>query len=146
MTRNETLFYILSFTWGLPMTFIGCAVAIVLLALGYRPRRWGYCYFFEVGEYWGGVNLGPIFIANKNSTEHTRNHELGHAIENCVFGPMMPFLVSIPSAIRYWYREWLVRSEQKKYSELPPYDSVWYEGWATLLGTRLIRWYENNTK
>lgn len=43
----------------------------------------------------------------------------------------MPFLVAIPSCIRYWYRELLVRSGEKKYADLPDYDSVWFEGWAT---------------
>ena len=38
--------------------------------------------------------------------------------------------------IRYWYRELIVRSGKKKYSELPDYDSIWFEGWATRLGEK----------
>jgi hypothetical protein len=53
----------------------------------------------------------------------------------------MPFVVSIPSAVRYWHREWLVRSGQKKHSELPDYDAVWYEGSATKIGTEFMNWY-----
>jgi hypothetical protein len=44
--------------------------------------------------------------------------------------------ISLASAIRYWYREYLVRVKGKKYSELPDYDSAWYEGMATELGNQ----------
>lgn len=127
------------------MTLIGCIAALFLLILRYKPIKWGYCYYFEVGENWGGLDLGPIFITNKNPSEHTKSHEHGHGIQNCWFGLLMPFIVCIPSAIRYWYREYLMRSGKKTYSELPDYDSVWFESQATALGTEFIDWY-NNTK
>lgn len=142
---NKFLFYFLSFTWGLPMTLIGCLVAAVLLITGHKPKKWGWCWYFEVGENWGGVELGLFFLTNKNPSEHIKSHELGHSHQNCTFGFLMPFLICIPSATRYWYREYLVRSGKKKYFELPDYDSVWFEGSATKLGTQFIDWY-NNTK
>lgn len=145
MIHNKFLFYFLSFTWGLPLTLIGCLVALVLLMMGYRPQKWGYCYYFEVGDNWGGLEFGVIFLVNKNASKHIRNHELGHGIQNCYFGPSMPFVICIPSAIRYWYREYIVRSGQKKYYELPDYDNIWFESSATKLGTEFINQY-NNTK
>lgn len=145
MIRNKFLFYLLSFTWGLPLTLIGCIVAIVLLIAGYKPQKWGYCYYFEIGEKWGGLEFGLFFLVNKNPTNHIKSHELGHGLQNCMFGILMPFLVCIPSAIRYWYREYLVRSNKKRYSELPDYDSVWFESQASTLGTEFIKWY-NTTK
>ena len=145
MIRNKFLFYLLSFTWGLPLTLIGCIVAAVLLIAGHKPQKWGYCYYFEVGENWGGLELGIIFLTNKNPSHHIKSHEYGHGIQNCWFGPLMPFIVCIPSAIRYWYREYLVRSGKKKYFELPGYDSIWFEHQASTLGTEFIDWY-NKTK
>lgn len=145
MIRNKFLFYFVSFTWGLPMTLIGCLVAIVLMITGHKPHKWGYCYYFEVGENWGGLELGVVFITNKKPSEYIRNHEHGHAIQGCYFGPLMPFLVCIPSATRYWYREYLVRSGKKRYSELPDYYTVWFEKQASTLGTEFISWY-NKTK
>jgi hypothetical protein len=53
----------------------------------------------------------------------------------------MPFVVCIPSASRYWYREYLVRSGKKKYSELPDYDAVWFESQASVIGSEFINWY-----
>lgn len=38
--------------------------------------------------------------------------------------------------IRYWYRELIIRSGKKKYSDLPDYDAIWFEGWATRLGEK----------
>ena len=144
MIKNKFLFYFLSFTWGLPMTLIGCIAATILFVAGYRPYKYGYCYCFEVGEGWGGVNLGIFILISKTHLERTKAHEHGHALQSCWFGPFMPFVVGIPSAIRYWYREWLVCSGRKQYVELPQYDSVWYEGSASELGHQFMSWY--NTK
>jgi hypothetical protein len=144
MIKNKALFYLLSFTWGLPMTLIGCIAAVFLLVIRYRPYKYGYCYCFEVGEGWGGVNLGVVIVISKNSSEHTKAHEVGHSLQNCWFGFLMPFIVGIPSAIRYWYREWLVGSGRKKYSELPEYDSAWYEGSASKFGHKFMNWYMQN--
>ena len=139
--KSKFLFYLLSFTWGLPMTLIGCITAIFLLIAGYKPKKWGCCYYFEVGEHWGGLNLGVVFITDKTSSVQTMNHEHGHGIQNCYFGFLMPFIVCIPSVIRYWYREYLVRGGKRTYSELPDYDTIWFEGSATNLGTEFIDWY-----
>lgn len=145
MIRNKFVFYFFSFTWGLPLTLIGCLVAIGLLIAGRKPQKWGHCYYFEVGENWGGLEFGVFFLVNKNASSSLKSHELGHGVQNCMFGPLMLFIVCIPSAIRYWYREHLVRSGKKKYSELPDYDSVWFESQASALGTEFINWY-NTTK
>jgi hypothetical protein len=146
MWNNKFLFYLLSFTWGLPMTIIGVVVAITLRALGYEPRKWGYCYYFEIGERWGGVNFGPIFLTSSTPSAHTKTHEHGHAIQNCLLGPLMLFSVSIPSAIRYWCRRWVVSNGLADSDDLPAYDAVWYERDATKFGTEFMQWYNNNTK
>lgn len=144
MIKNKFLFYFLSFTWGLPMTLIGCVAAVVLLVAGHKPHQYGYCCCFEVGNGWGGLSLGPIIIVSKSHSDHTKAHEHGHSIQSCWLGFLMPFIVGIPSVIRYWYREWLAYHNWEKYSKLPEYDAVWYEGSASSLGHRFIDWY--NTK
>ena len=127
-------FYLLSFTWGLPLTLIGCLVALVLVVAGYKPGRFGWCLVFEIGEVWGGLELGVVFLKCRESGYHLMCHEHGHAFQNTLFGVFMPFIVSIPSAVRYWYREYLHRVKCVKYSEMPDYDSVWFEGQATRIG------------
>ena len=128
---KKSLFYVLSFTWGIVLTLIGLIVAGVLLCMGKKPKKWGWCYYFEIGEGWGGLELGIIFLTSKNPSTHTKCHEFGHAIQNCYFGILMPFLVCIPSAIRYWYRR-IRRSKGLK--NKTAYDEIWFEGQATRLG------------
>lgn len=132
-------FYLASFTWGLPMTLVGCIVALCLLVTGHKPHRFHWFIYFEVGENWGGFECGCFFVANKGASLSLKQHESGHGLQNIMLGVFMPFVVSIPSAVRYWYREYLVRSGKKASWELPPYDSMWFEGWATSLGTKYFQ-------
>lgn len=132
-------FYLLSFTWGILMTLIGCVVALIMLVIGKKPEKHGTCWYFKIGEHWGGLELGVFFLTDHTPTKHTLNHEHGHAIQNCWFGPLMPFIVSIPSAVRYWYRE----LKYLRHGKTPPtaYDDVWFEGQATRVGTKFIDEY-----
>lgn len=129
--RSRIGFYALSFSWGLPMTIVGCLAALVLMAVGFRPKRYGCCALFEVGHGWGGVSLGVVIITARNMSEKTRAHEHGHALQNCVFGVLMPVLVCVPSAVRYWFRSVTRRTD-------PPYDGIWFEGQATQWGTEFM--------
>lgn len=131
---SKKLYYLLSFTWGLPLTLVGGLVALALLIMGHRPRRFGWCLYFEVGENWGGLEFGPIFLCNRNPSWHIKKHEFGHSIQNCFWGPLMIFVICIPSAIRYWFR----KLKKSRGSEATPYDSIWFEGQATKLGTDYI--------
>lgn len=141
--KNKALFYILSFTWGLPMTLIGLISACVLICAGYTTKRWGGCIYFNVGKNWGGVSLGIVFITDERDSIHTKNHEFGHAIQNCRLGFLMPFIVCIPSAIRYWYRE--LKYWKNGLMPTTKYDDIWFEGQATRLGYKYIgEWQDEN--
>ncbi len=135
MSKREIAgFWIISCTWGIIMTLIGAVVALALLITGHKPQLYHGRVRFEVGTGWGGFSCGGFIVTNKNPSTHLKQHEAGHSIQNIMLGIFMPFLVAIPSMIRYWYREYLVSSGKKKSSELPAYDSIWFEGWATSLG------------
>ena len=131
---NKTKFYFLSFTWGLPLTLVGLIVAAVLLCRGKKPKKWGACYYFEIdNKNMSGFNLGIIFLTGKNPSVRTRNHEHGHAIQNCYLGVLTPFIVHIPSVIRFWYRVWLMEIGKRAKT---PYDAIWFERTATELGNK----------
>ena len=132
MTKKQ--FYIQNLTWGLPLNIVGFVVAIVLLCTGHKPSKHGGCLYFQVGKGWGGLNLGLVMLTDDKPTEHTKNHEFGHAIQNAKYGLAMPFIVCIPSAIRYWYRQ-MVTPKTK-------YDDIWFEGEATKLGNEDIKKWE----
>lgn len=133
---SKTWYYIISLTWGLPITLIGLAAAAILLVFGCTPYENSYGWYFQVGRNWGGVNLGIVSIVNKTPSEHTLQHEFGHSIQNCIFGIFFIPFVAIPSMIRYWYRIYLTCIKKISYSELPDYDYAWYEGMATMFGKR----------
>ena len=128
---SKRAFHILSWTWGLPLTLIGGMVMLVLIIAGKKPKKWGYCYYIEVGENWGGLNLGMFFFTNKNPSHSTKCHEFGHGVQNCYFGWLTPIIVTIPSAIRYWYRA--IR-ENRGYKFKTSYYSIWFEKQANILG------------
>ena len=137
MIKNKFLFYLLSFTWGIIMTTVGCIVALALLITGHKPKKWGHCWYFEVGKTkWGGMELGPFFLTNKNPSKSIKNHEHGHGFQNCMFGPFM-VVISIMSAARYWYRE--LKYNRKGLNPPTKYDDAWYEGQATKLGGEYIK-------
>lgn len=132
---KKSTFWLLSLTWGLPMTLIGLIASVVLLILGYRPKKWGYCYYFEVGEGWGGVELGAFFVVSKDARDHTKSHEFGHGLQNCYYGFLMPFIVCIPSAARYWYRN--IRYSLG-YKNKTSYYDIWFEAQASEWGIAFI--------
>ena len=138
---NKKTFYTISFTWGILMTLAGCATAVALLVIGHRPKKWGYCWHFELGGSWGGLSLGPVFLTSKNPSNHTKNHEHGHSLQNCRYGPYM-VIISLISICRYWYREF----KYNRNGLTPPtkYDSAWYEGEASKLGTEFIESLDKN--
>jgi hypothetical protein len=133
---NKFVFYLLSFTWGLLMTIIGLIVALILIIAGYKPEKYGYCLHFKIGNYWGGISLGLVFITDKTPSKHTKNHEHGHSIQNCYWGILFPFVIAIPSVVRYWYRE--LKYYRKGKAPTTDYDAIWFEGDATKRGTKFI--------
>lgn len=118
-------FYLLSFTWGLPMSIIGCLVFLVLRIWGFKPKKYGHAYYIEIGKGWGGLELGWLFLTGVNGRESTKQHELGHAYQNaCMLGWFMP-IFSIISAVRYWLDRFGVKID---------YYGWWFESQASKIG------------
>ena len=97
-------YWLVSLTWGGVMTWTGAFIALAMLLSGHAPKKLGPNVYFEAGYGWGGMEYGAFFFVSKDAREDTRLHEAGHGIQNLVLGPLMPFLVCIPSALRYWMR------------------------------------------
>lgn len=136
-TFTTIIFWILSLTWGSIMTTFGITLGLFMLITGHTPKifakRYIYFQFKTLNGF--GFEAGPIFfIGSDCDFLSLKQHEAGHGIQNVLFGPFMPILVSIPSAIRYWYRYYIGTRHPEK--RLPSYDSIWFEGWATKLGEK----------
>lgn len=134
---NRTMFYILSFTWGILMSVVGLVVLLFTLPFGKFGVYHGRLYK-RIGKNWGGAELGCFFLCDETAGEHTLAHEAGHGLQNCIWGPLMPFVISIPSAIRYHKRKQIRKNDPEKAKELPDYDSIWFEGQATEWGKKYV--------
>lgn len=137
---NATLFYLLSFTWGAPVSVIGCIYALYFILTKHKPKRFGYCCYFESKLLKGAFNVGTFIFTSPNSTGDLLSHEHGHALQNCVYGIFMPFLVSIPSCLRYHYRRFMRKCLHKNPKN--PYDNIWFENEATIIGNTLYKLLE----
>lgn len=102
--KHKVLYYLLNITWGLLATTVGIISTLVLLCFGIKPKRYGHTWYTPIGEHWGGLELGLCFIVDKSESKATLRHEYGHTAQNAVWGPLFPFIISIPSAIRYHLR------------------------------------------
>ncbi|MBP3729680.1 MAG: hypothetical protein J6H18_05400 [Lachnospiraceae bacterium] len=130
---NKWLYYLLSFTWGLPMNIGGLLITCAMLLTGHRPHRWGPCLYFKAGKNWGGASWGIFFLTDREDSEHIKNHEMGHSFQNCYLGFLMPLVVGLPSMSRYWVRRARFRFGRPSKKS---YDDIWFEGSATRLGYR----------
>ena len=85
------------------MSFIGLFVVLgSCLITKTKPKRFGLAYYNRIGERWGGAEWGAGFICDKTCSKSTFCHEHGHGLQNIIFGPLTPFVICIPSAVRYW--------------------------------------------
>lgn len=90
---------------GWLMSSVGFLVYSVLKLFGVQPKSHkGICEYFEIGNSWGGVSLGYFFICDKTCQDATKNHEVGHCVQNAAVGGLKMGLYSIASAARYCWR------------------------------------------
>ena len=117
---------------GWALSFVGVLVYKVLLLFGCKPKDYrGICQYFEIGKSWGGLELGWFFICSKDADEHVKMHEVGHNIQNAAVGGFTMVFLCIGSALRYWVR--------RIFGATNSYDSWWFEGQATSLGTEYVK-------
>lgn len=124
---------------GRPLSFVGDIVYLTLNLLGYKQKMfYDICPYFEIGRGWGGLSLGWFFICCEDSSESLRCHEIGHTLQNANIDGWKMLALSLGSVARYWYRE--------IFSSTTPYDSWWFEGQATELGTKYVHLRKNKLK
>lgn len=145
--KHKWLIYLLNYTWGILTTIAGWVMyGFCLLFLRKHIGEKGkfmHCHYLTIFDRWGGLEMGINFFTDKTPSLHTQCHECGHTIQNALYGPLFIFLIAIPSAIRYWYRELYTRKhKQDPNFYLPSYNLIWFEGSASDLGT----YYHNNFK
>ena len=119
------------------MTGIGLLVLLVTLPFGKFGVYHGRIYK-RIGKNWGGLELGCFFLCDETADEYILAHESGHGLQNCLWGLLMPCVICMPSAIRYWNREWIWHGNKEKFNKLSEYDAIWFEGQATKWGKKYV--------
>ena len=119
-------------TRGWLLSFVGLVVYSVLRLFGCKPKDYhGICKYFEIGKGGSGLEMGWFFICTKDASESLKMHEVGHNIQNAAVGGFRMAFLCIGSALRYWAR--------RIFGAKTPYDSWWFEGQATSLGTTYVQ-------
>lgn len=127
------LYYLIQWTWGLPLTFLGALSYIIFVKiLKYKTYKYRNLICIVVPWNFGGLNLG-MFAIHGEKNYSLISHEYGHSIQNLWWGWLMPFVITIPSAARYWYRELLFK---KGVPLKTGYYDIWFESQATKLGEK----------
>ena len=122
----------LQWTKGWALSLVGAVVYGILRLFGQTPKNYhGICPYFQIGNSWGGASFGWFFICCKDCSESLKYHEIGHGIQNAAVGGLTMLAYCIASAARYWWRE--------LFGAKTSYDSWFFEGDATRLGTEYVR-------
>ena len=129
---KHILYYLIHWTWGFMTSFVGLLVFLISKICGCETYRYRKAICIVWPGNFGGCELGMFFIRGKQNISICP-HEYGHSIQTLIFGPLMPLIISLPSFIRYWHREFrkLIKKPCKN-----SYDSIWFERWATNLGNK----------
>lgn len=134
--KHKWIFYILMLTWALPYTIVSLLVSLVLLIFGFKPIKTPIAWHFRIKKYWGGIELGLVYIRDTTSYDNIDKHEMGHSFQIAILGIFFLFIIGLPSIIRYWYRYF--KYEKKELPCPTKYDAIWFEHSATIIGYTLF--------
>lgn len=133
---KKLMYYIIQWTWGLPMNILGLLAFCVLTSIGCPCHRYRKAICIVFPKKFGAISLGMFMIRSAGHPESC-SHEYGHSIQNMKWGWLFPFVIGLPSLIRSqarnFYYSWIYGKTRKS---LKPYDSIWFEGEATDLGKK----------
>ena len=132
-TNTKETFYILQWTWGIIMNIIGSFIFLYALIAKWEIKKYRNAIALYCPKRFGAINFGMFLVIGKGN-EKSLPHEYGHGIQNLIWGPLMPFVISIPSAIRFWYRKIKYTNKGKKCPT--SYYSIWFEAQANEFGAR----------
>ena len=136
--KKTLIIVILNFTWGILMNIIGFIIAIPfiiksLFSKTYKIKKSCFAYSIPIPYNNGSFSCGIFLFMCRDYDFYDTTHELGHSIQNAYWGILFPFVIGIPSIIRYWYREYIYH---KGMFPRTHYESIWFENDATRKGIK----------
>lgn len=127
------LFYLIQWTWGLPVNLIGGVVALICRAKGYEQKRFKRALITYLPWKQGGLSLGLfIFIRKEHPNEiwryNTPIHEYGHTWQALLLGPLYWLIIGLPSAVWCNFFEKYRRKNHVSYYVF--YPEKWANAWG----------------
>ena len=134
-TVKTVLFYLIQWTWGLPVNLFGAIGYLYCKLRGYPSERFGLSRITYIPWNQGGVSLGLfIFIRkdhpNKIWTYNARIHEYGHTWQCLLLGPLYWIVIGLPSFVWCNFFAGYRKRTKKSYYVFYP------EKWANYNGQR----------
>ena len=128
---GRILFYLVQWTWGLPVNLIG-AIVYAFVCKKCRHERYKNAFISYVPWKFGGLSMGLfIFMADNKPegwTNNTRIHEYGHTIQCLLLGPLYWIVIGLPSAV------WCNFFEGYRQKHNVSYYKLYCESWANSWG------------
>ena len=130
---NPVLFYIIQWTWGLPVNLVGGIIYLICKAMGRKSEKFGYSWITYLPWNQGGLSMG-LFIfmkadhPNASWTYNTRIHEYGHTWQCLLLGVFYYPVIAIPSAIWCNFFEGYRRKNHISYYVF--YPEKWANAWG----------------
>lgn len=141
------LFTLVTITWGvLPVVagvfyFLYNAITKNINKIRYVKGRIA----VTTKDYWlGGVSLGLFYFVGAHDDLHTHYHEMGHTVQNLIWGPLFLFVIGFPSIIRAGLWDRIVKKALAKGKPRPQYEDIWFERQATQFGYKYITAYKKH--
>lgn len=128
----RALFYLIQFTWGLPVNLVGLLVFLCCRTRCPSKRFLNGIVTCLPGNR-GGLSLGVfIFLSVPCASEDSALcvHEYGHTVQCLFLGPLYWLVVAIPSVI------WCLLFDGYRKKRHIPYDFLYCEHWATAWGRK----------
>lgn len=138
-TLLDILFYLVQWTWGLPVNLVGgIAYLICTRVLHRRRQKFGYANIVFLPWNSGGLSMGLfIFMKDNHKSEkwtyNTRIHEYGHTWQCLLLGPLYYIVIALPSAV------WCNFFEGYRKKNNVSYYKLYCEGWANAWGQKFSK-------
>lgn len=127
------LFYLVQWTWGLPVNLVGFIIYLICKLLGRKSEKFGYSWITYLPWNQGGLSMG-LFIFMKGDhpsemwTYNTRIHEYGHTWQCLLLGPLYYIVIAIPSAV--WCNFFEGYRKKNNVSYYVFYPEKWANAWG----------------
>ena len=131
----KPLFYLIQWTWGLPVNIFGVAAFLICKLKGYRTEKFANAYITYVPWKFGGIALGLFIFVRENHpkefwTYNVRIHEYGHTWQVLLLGPLFWLVIGLPSFI------WCHCFEGYRRKRRISYYTFYPEKWANYNGQK----------